>query len=105
MVAPMVDTGTLLWLILGLTGTICVISMLGVFSSVIRHETQLHDLRNRVSELHYQYALRLARLHGHIDEDEGEFDILDDEGGMIEVGETISMADAISDDIESATAA
>ncbi|RMH28556.1 MAG: hypothetical protein D6692_05205 [Planctomycetota bacterium] len=105
MVAAMVDTGTLLWLILGLTGTICVVSMLGVFSSVIRHETQLHDLRNRVSELHYEYALRLARLHGHIDDDEEGVDILDDNGAVMEVGETVKMAKAITEDIESATAA
>jgi hypothetical protein len=105
MVAAMVDTGTLLWLILGLSGTICVVSMLGVFSSVIRHETQLHDLRNRVSELHYEYALRLARLHGHIDDDEGGVDILDENGAVMEVGETVNMAKAITEDIESATAA
>ncbi len=68
----MVTPDTLIWMILAGTTVVCVLSMLGVFASVMRHQTELHDLRNRVAELQYRYTLQLARLHGHLDAEEGE---------------------------------
>lgn len=79
----MLSTDTIIWIILAATGAVCVVSMLGVFASVLHHETELHDLRNRVAELRYSYTIQIARMHGHItDEDgeEGEVDMLDDAG-------------------------
>ena len=85
----MPGTDTLIWIVLAGTGAVCIVSMLGVFSSVMRHETDLHNLRNRVAELQYRYSLQLARLHGHLEDEEevGEVDILDDDGQVIEPGE------------------
>lgn len=78
----MLTTDTLIWLILGGTTVVCVLSILGVFASVVRHQTDLHDLRNRVAELQYRYTLQLARLHGHVEAEaeSGGVDILDDQG-------------------------
>ncbi len=85
----MLSTDTLIWLILGGTTVVCVLSMLGVFASVVRHQTDLHDLRNRVAELQYSYTLQLARLHGHIDaeSDEGGVDIVDDSAPATPLGD------------------
>lgn len=82
----MVTTDTLIWIILGTTGTVCVVSMLGVFASIMRHESHLHDLRNRVAELQFRYTVQLARLHGHVgtdDSDSDGVDILDDSGRVM----------------------
>lgn len=100
----MLDTEALIWLILGGTGTVCVVSMLGVFASVMRHQTHLHDLRNRVSQLHYDYALRLARLQGQIEDEEGEVDIIE-AVPVEEMGLAGATAQGISDEIEAVTAA
>lgn len=77
----MLNTDTLIWLILGGTTVVCVLSILGVFASVAQHQTDLHDLRNRVAELQYRYTLQLARLHGHVEAEPelGGVDILDDQ--------------------------
>lgn len=89
----MVTTDTLIWFVLACTVAVCVVSMLGVMSSVMRHQTQLHDLRSRVAQLQYSYTLQLARLHGHLDgigaqEGEvGEVDILDDTGAVVTADE------------------
>lgn len=85
----MIGTETLIWIILAATALVCVLSMLGVFASIIRHETDLHDLRNRVAELQFSYTLQLARLHGHIESDESssDVDIVEDEpAGPAEAG-------------------
>lgn len=92
----LITTDTMIWMILAATSAVCVVSMLGVFASVIRHETDLHDLRNRVTELRYSYTLQLARMHGHIPEAEeelGEVDILD-ENGEIEAVEAVELDEA-----------
>ena len=89
MADSMVTADGLIWIILAVTTVVCVVSMLGVFASVVRHETQLHDLRNRVASLQYSYTLQLARLHGHIDpadEEPGGVDVLDDDGAPAEAG-------------------
>lgn len=65
-----------------IAGAITALAMLSVFSNVIEHETQLHDLRNRVRKLHYEHAMYLARLQGHIPEnatDGGDVLIIEDE--------------------------
>lgn len=81
----MLTTDTLIWIILAGTTVVCVLSMLGVFASVVRHQTDLHNLRNRVAELQYRYTLQLARLHGHVEAEaeEGGVDILSDQGEPI----------------------
>ncbi len=61
-------TGMLIVLLF--TGAITALAMLSVFSNIIGHETQLHDLRNRVKELHFQHAMYLARLNAQIPEEE-----------------------------------
>lgn len=81
----MITPDTFIWMILAGTTVVCVLSMLGVFASVMRHQTELHDLRNRVAELQYRYTLQLARLHGHIDAEEveeGAVDILNTDGSL-----------------------
>ena len=90
----LITTDTLIWVILAATSAVCVVSMLGVFASVIRHETDLHDLRNRVTELRYSYTLQLARMHGQIEEEEeiGAVDILDEDGN-IETAEAVELDD------------
>ena len=70
-------------LIFLIAAVITTVAMLSVFSNIIEHETQLHDLRNRVKELHYKQAIYLARVNGRIAE-EGEIEILDDDAGLIE---------------------
>lgn len=78
----MLSTDTIILAILAATGFVCVVSMLGVFASVMHHETELHDLRNRVAELRYSYTMQIARIHGHItdeDAEPGEVDILDED--------------------------
>lgn len=71
----------LIWLVVGGAGGVSVLAMLGVFANIVRYETQLHTLRNRVTGLQYEYAMRLARLQGQVDDDEeGAFDIVDDAG-------------------------
>ncbi len=76
-----------------LAGGITALAMLSVFANAIRHETQLHDLRNRVKELHYQHAMYLAKISGQIPE-EGEVEILDDDDEVIEVAEIVAEPDS-----------
>lgn len=45
---------------------ICMLSIYSVYGNVIRHETTLHELRNRVELLQNQQALKIARLKGEI---------------------------------------
>lgn len=64
------STGMILALLI--SGGITSLAMLSVFANVIGHETQLHDLRNRVKDLRFQHAMYLARINGQIDEDQEE---------------------------------
>jgi hypothetical protein len=68
-------TGMLIVLLL--TGGITALAMLSVFANVIGHETQLHDLRNRVKELHFQHAMYLAQIEGRIS-NQGDVEIIED---------------------------
>lgn len=45
---------------------ICMLSIYSVYGNVIRHETTLHELRNRVELLQNQQALKIAQLKGEI---------------------------------------
>lgn len=59
---------------------ITVLAMMRVFTNIVEHETDLHDLRNRIKQLQFERQLYLARLHGHIgDEEEGEIEILEND--------------------------
>ncbi|MFK7760003.1 MAG: hypothetical protein AB8C13_08655 [Phycisphaerales bacterium] len=48
------------------TAGITVLCLYTVYANVIRHETTLHDLRNRVEELQNQQAMHLAKLRGEL---------------------------------------
>lgn len=67
-------------------GLLTAISMLNIFSYTIGHETQLHDLRNHVKELHFQHAVYLARVSGQISAQTTE---LDSENGDVQIIEDI----------------
>jgi hypothetical protein len=76
------DKDWLIWIVVGGAGGVSILAMLGVFANIIRYESQLHALRNRVTGLQYNYALRLARLQGQVeDEVLGAFDIVEDAAG------------------------
>jgi len=94
MVGAMIEKDWLVWIVVGGAGGVSVLSMLGVFANIIRYESQLHTLRNRVTDLQYEYALRIAKLHGQVadDDDEGEFEIIDDD--PIEAGVEVVAADS-----------
>jgi hypothetical protein len=62
----MIDSGTMILLISVLASAICVLCMYSVYGNVIRHETTLHDLRNRVETLQNQQSLHMAEIKGHI---------------------------------------
>jgi uncharacterized membrane protein (DUF106 family) len=75
---PMLSTPMLI--IFVLCSTVTIIAMLRVLTNIIEHETDLHDLRNRVKELQYQRELRNAQVQGKIGvtQEIGEVEILDD---------------------------
>lgn len=62
----MLDSGTMILLITALAAAICGLSLYSVYGNVIRHETTLHDLRNRVEMLQNNQTLHLAELKGEI---------------------------------------
>ena len=62
----MIDSTTMTLLITCFACGICVLCMYSVYANVIRHETTLHDLRNRVEYLQNQQTLRIAELKGEI---------------------------------------
>ena len=49
---------------------ITVLAMMRVLATVIEHETDLHDLRNRIQEIQYERQLYYARIRGHIGAEE-----------------------------------
>jgi hypothetical protein len=69
-------TGILMVIVLAMSAG--VISMLHVFSCVMKHEVTLHDLRNRVEKLHNDYALQLARMSGEIPHADETNEIVDE---------------------------
>ena len=68
-------TGMLI--VLAIAGSITALAILSAFANVIGHETQIHDLRNRVKELHFQHALYLARMNSQIAE--AEIEVVEEE--------------------------
>lgn len=56
------STGMLLALVI--CSAISVIAMYRVLTNIVEHETELHDLRNRIKEIQYQRELRDAQLRG-----------------------------------------
>ncbi len=62
----MLDSGTMILLISALASGICILCLYSVYANVIRHETTLHNLRNRVEELSNQQALHLAEITGEL---------------------------------------
>lgn len=58
------STGMLLVLIF--CSGITVLAMMRVLATVIEHETDLHDLRNRIQQLQYERQLYYARMRGQI---------------------------------------
>lgn len=65
----MLDSGTMILLISLLASGICALCLYSVYANVIRHETTLHDLRNRVELLSNQQALHLAEISGELPPD------------------------------------
>jgi hypothetical protein len=57
-----------------------VLCLYSVYANVIRHETTLHDLRNRVEELSNQQALHLAEITGELTPDmiQSDVEIIED---------------------------
>lgn len=62
----MLDSGSAILLISLLTSGICALCLYSVYANVIRHETTLHDLRNRVELLQNQKILHEAQITGEI---------------------------------------
>lgn len=69
-------------LISALASGICVLCLYSVYANVIRHETTLHNLRNRVEELSNQQALHLAEITGELTPEMMQSDVetIDDPG-------------------------
>ena len=89
----MIDSGTMIMLITALTGGICVLCLYSVYVNVIRHETTLHDLRNRVESLQNEQTLHMAELKGEIAPEPAEaVEILN--------GEPISEANGIPENFD-----
>jgi hypothetical protein len=79
-VSPMGTLSTAMLLVFLLASGITVLAMMRVFTNIVEHETDLHDLRNRIKHLQFERQLYLARLHGHIGpEEEGEIEILEND--------------------------
>lgn len=55
---------TTMTLALVVCSAISVIAMYRVLTNIVEHETELHDLRNRIKEIQYQRELRDAQLRG-----------------------------------------
>ncbi len=70
---------TVMLLVFAIASGLTVLAMLRVFTNIVEHETDLHDLRNRIKQLQFERQLYLARLHGHIGPEIGEVEILDDD--------------------------
>ena len=77
------DSAALILLIPALASFVSILCLYSVYAHVIRQETRLHDLRQRVETLHHHQVMHLARLKGELEEDEepGEVEIIDDETG------------------------
>lgn len=76
------ESAALIVLIPALASFVSILCLYSVYAHVIRQETRLHDLRQRVETLHHHQVMHLARLKGELeDEEPGEVEIIDDETG------------------------
>ena len=79
------STGMLLALLIA--GAITTLAMLSVFANIIGHETQLHDLRNRVKDLQFEHAVYIARINNQIADEDDDIievdEIIDDDSDQI----------------------
>ena len=101
----MTPLGTAMLLMFVLASAITVIAMLRVYANIIGHETDLHDLRNRVRQLQYDRQLYLARMNGQIPE-ESDVDIIE-EPEPLETNaiEAVELASAAAGDVNEALGA
>lgn len=85
-----------------LASAITVIAMLRVYTNIIEHETDLHDLRNRVRQLQYERQLYLARIQGQIPE-ESDVDIIEEPEPLeTDAIEAVELASAAAEDVNEA---
>lgn len=70
---------TAMLLVFLIASAITVLAMMRVYANIVEHETDLHDLRNRIKQLQFERQLYLARLSGQIGPEEGEVEILEDD--------------------------
>lgn len=80
-----------------LASAITVIAMLRVYANIIGHETDLHDLRNRVRQLQYDRQLYLARMQGQISE-ESDVEIVEEPDAV----EAVELASAAAGEVHEA---
>jgi len=100
-IITMIDSGAIILLISAISAGICVLCLYSVYGNVIRHETTLHDLRNRVETLQNKQTLHLALLKGEIKPDDfGDVVIVEDEeeSPAPELSEDIEMLPTSEDD-------
>ncbi len=85
----MVTLSTGMIVALLIAGGITTLAMLSVFANVIGHETQLHDLRNRVKDLQFKHSMYLARINGRIPDEYAAEPILEVEEYVDEDSEPV----------------
>lgn len=90
----MTPLGTAMLLLFVIASAVTVIAMLRVYTNIIEHETELHDLRNRVRQLQYDRQLHLARMHGQIPE-ESDVEIVSEPDAI----EAVELASDAAEDV------
>jgi len=100
----MVALSNAMLLMILFASAVTVLAMLRVFTNIIEHETELHDLRTRVKQLQFDQQLYLARISGQIPE-ESSVEIIDDDPEIVENAdpiEAVELASDAADEVESA---
>lgn len=62
----MLQLSTAMLVAFAIGSAITVLAMLRVLANIVEHETDLHDLRNRVKQLQYERELRQAQASGRL---------------------------------------
>lgn len=62
----MLQLSTAMLVAFAIGSAIAVLAMLRVLANIVEHETDLHDLRNRVKQLQYERELRQAQASGRL---------------------------------------
>ena len=78
MVGFMEPLSTGMLIVFVFASAITVFAMMRVFTNIVEHETDLHDLRNRIKQLQFDRQLYMARIAGHIGP-EDDVEIVEDE--------------------------